>query len=150
MIHCTCSRTKAPKARTDGLQSCDAPRPLSQCVDKWYFKKPIYTNTRGQQFPFHVSNDPLHADTNSTKAVHVARSESHSMAGLFLCLAPALSRRMPYKAYQAFANICWGVTNGDVERMLWIEDLGDNGKVRIAMREGLSRMCGRAAVTYAT
>ena len=65
----------------------------------WYFRKPMYTNGRGQEFPIHASVDALHLDGNNSRQGHSARSTSHSICGYAVCLSPGLSRRLPFMSY---------------------------------------------------
>ena len=69
------------------------------CMCPRYFKKPMYHSSNGHTYPLHASSDALHQDTNDCKALHVARSMPHSIAGIPICLAPGLSRRMPAISY---------------------------------------------------
>ena len=75
---------------------------VPSCVYAWYARQPFYhsiVDSTPQKFAVHATADPLHLDTNDSKAMHAGRSEAHFIAGMFVNLTPGLSRRLPFRAY---------------------------------------------------
>ena len=75
---------------------------VPSCVYAWYARQPFYhsmVDSTPQKFAIHATADPLHLDTNDSKAMHAGRSEAHFIAGMFVNLTPGLSRRLPFRAY---------------------------------------------------